>query len=330
MQPAEKLGKVAIVLSLYNGELHLREQLQSIEQQTFNGWRLVLRDDGSTDASKKQAEDFAKRFPDQITILKTSGGNLGAVASFSQLVQQAGAEYVLFCDQDDVWLPDKIEKTLAVMRAGEKQYGADTPLLVHTDLRVVDGRLRPLAASFWKYRQMNPRAGARLHRLLAQNVVTGCTVMINRSLAALATPIPPTAAMHDWWLAQVATLFGQILHLNEVTLLYRQHQNNSVGANPWGVKRMVRQAQHPQAVQAGILSGIRQAQGLLDRYRDRMQPEQIALVEDYVSLPHQSKVARLYTLISRRFCKHGLIRTLGFMANVVALERKRDQPPFLP
>lgn len=324
MQPIES-PQVVIVLSTFNGERYLQEQLDSIARQTFCEWKLVLRDDGSTDATRQIVESVAKQYPDQIEIVSDNVGNQGLISSFSTLIQQADADYVLFSDQDDVWLPDKISKTLAIMRAAEKRYGADTPLLVHTDLCVVDRNLQPLASSFWKYRRLVPQSGVRLHRLLVQNVVTGCTMMINRPLATLAAPIPGTAAMHDWWLALVAALLGKVLSVDDATILYRQHGENSVGANKWGLKRILQQIKHTEALQTLIVKTMQQAQELLHRYRGRMQPSQIALVEAYAALPSMPKIDRLKTIMEYKFFKHGFIRTVGFIVNLLALGQREPQ-----
>lgn len=323
-------GRVAIVLSMFNGERYLREQLDSIVRQSFGQWHLLLRDDGSADATRQKAMDFAGNHPDRVTLTEDGGDNIGLVASFSRLAQEADADYLLFSDQDDVWLPDKIAKTLAMMQDGEQQYGTATPLLVHTDLCVVDRHLRPQAPSFWKYRQLNPATGVVLHRLLVENVVTGCTMMINRPLAEMALPIPQEAVMHDWWLALVATLFGRVLHLNEATILYRQHRDNNVGAAQWGLRRMIRQALRPRALQSEILAGMRQARTLLDIFRDRMRPEQAAVVEAYAHLQAQSPSERLQALLAHHFFKQGIVRTAGFLCCTLSLrQREATSRPFL-
>ena len=116
---------------------------------------------------------------------------LGACRSFGRLLAQAEADYMVFSDQDDVWLPGRISTPLAQIKAAEKKLGVGTPLLAHTDLMVVDENLRSIAPSFWSYSNLNPYGGSRLNRLLMQNVVTGSATMVNRALARLASPIPP-------------------------------------------------------------------------------------------------------------------------------------------
>lgn len=311
----------SILLATFNGAEYLPFLLSSFESQTCRPGRLISRDDGSEDATLNMLKSFRVASPELLTIIEDNYGRLGPVGNFTNLLRHADSKYLLLSDQDDVWLPDKISKTLFTMRATEEKFGADTPILVHTDVCVVDRDLQPIAPSFWKYQKLNPKLGMSLNRLMPQNVVTGCTVMINRSLAKLAAPMPEDAIMHDWWLALVAALFGQVVYLDEQTLLYRQHDNNSVGARGWGFKRIVRLAQNSDAVRDSMLLTMRQAQALLDRYREIMTPDQMDMVEAYAGLPLMSKTERVRAMLKYRFFMHGTIRTTGFLASLLMLER---------
>lgn len=311
---------MVILISTYNGALFLPDLLVSLADQTTADWHLLVRDDGSTDATLSILESFSARFPDKVTVLNDDGQRLGPFASFSKLIGCAQSSYVMLCDQDDIWSPDKIEKTLAVMQEAEKQHGSATPLLVHTDLKVVDENLQLIADSFWKYQNLSPELGSRLNRLLAQNVVTGCTVMINRALANLATPIPDKAIMHDWWLALVAATFGKVIYLDEPMILYRQHGKNSVGAKKWGMSRILHKIKSPDEIRASILSSTSQARALLDRYNSVMSAEQRDIVEAYANLPYVSRLERIRSVLRYRFYKHGAIRSLGFLVNLLLLE----------
>lgn len=315
--------KTAILLSIYNGYRFVGEQIDSISKQTFIDWELIIRDDGSTDLINQNSKKILNKYYEKVKLLSDSVVNLGALASYSILTTRADADYIFFCDQDDVWHPDKIEKTIEVMIAAEKQFGADIPLLVHTDLSVVDRDLHLIASSLWEYQNLNPHLGSRLNRIMPQNCVTGCTVMINRPLAELAMPIAENAIMHDWWLALVAAAFGQIVYLDEPTVLYRQHGTNSIGAKRWGLKRIVEQTLRAEEVRSSILQTIQQAKLFLDRFSDKMTSTQIAMVEAYASLPLMSKTARLTTVFKYGFFKHGIIRNIGFLLNLLIIERPR-------
>jgi hypothetical protein len=221
----------AIVLATYNGAEWLEAQLESIRAQTAGDWRLYARDDGSTDATLERLREAASRDP-RIEVIGTDARNLGAAASFGVLLQHAldrSERYVFLADQDDVWLPDKCARMLAIMSGQEFKGGATKPLLVHSDLAVVAGNLSPIHASFAAQQGFDAGGADRAARLLLANHVTGCATLVNAALLRCALPMP-RVAMHDWWLAQCAAAFGEVHFLDVAMVQYRQHGGNVVGA----------------------------------------------------------------------------------------------------
>ena len=201
--------------------------------------RLLVRDDGSTDATRSILADYAARQPQAVTVVDLQGPRLGPCGSFARLLEQSSAPYVMLCDQDDVWLPEKTAAMLGRMKELEGQLGGQTPLLVHSDLVVVDDALKTLHRSFWAYQRLDPVRGSALNRLLVENVVAGCGAMLNRALVLECLPIPTTAVMHDWWIALVTASRGRLEYIPQATVLYRQHAANRIGTNgpelpgPW-------------------------------------------------------------------------------------------------
>ena len=186
-------------------------------------------------------------------------------------------------------LPDKVEQTLASMRALERAYGEPTPLLVHTDLKVVDERLAVLDESFWRFQRIHPRRLGKLGRVLMQNFATGCTVMLNRALATLALPIPAEAMMHDWWLALVVTAFGRVGRIPRAKVLYRQHGGNDVGVSRWiflaGVENLLLYRDRRRAALARqeevYLALERQAEAFAARFGERLPPAERAMLRAF-------------------------------------------------
>ena len=219
---------IDILLSTYNGEKYLREQINSILNQTFQDWRLLIRDDGSQDDTVEIICEYAKQYPGKIVLQKDALGNLGCGASFSHLVSVSTAPYMMFCNQDDWWLPEKIEKSWHAMETLTKQY-PDTPLLVTTDLVVVDEKLRELSPSFVQSQKLYPEALCEVHRSLALSVSPGCTMLFNRAAAEHFLPIP-SHQTHDHWVAIITAYFGKVCFLPDATILYRQHGNNVIGS----------------------------------------------------------------------------------------------------
>lgn len=223
---------VVVALSTFNGAKHVTAQIASIRGQTFDRWRLLVRDDGSTDGTVALVEAAARADP-RIELVRDGLGNLGPAGSYGVLLERAAAEgapRVALCDQDDVWRADKLARGLALMAAREAELGDGVPLLVHSDLTVVDAGLGVIHSSFVQYQGVRPVADRPLRKLLVQNFVTGCTALVNRALLDAAVPVPRRVIMHDWWLALCAAALGEVLYLPEATVLYRQHGANTLGS----------------------------------------------------------------------------------------------------
>lgn len=220
---------ISICMATYNGEQFLKPQLESILAQSNQDWQLLIRDDGSDDNTMRIVEDYAERLPGKIRLVTDNGSRLGASLNFGKLLEYADTEYILFSDQDDVWLPNKIELTLNAMKATERIY-PDKPILMHTDLKVVDSDLNIIADSMWSYQKLFPEMGDDLSKIMAQNVVTGCAMMINRKARDVSIPIPAEAIMYDWWIAMNVARYGKIVYLSAPSILYRQHSDNRIGA----------------------------------------------------------------------------------------------------
>jgi rhamnosyltransferase len=225
---------VVVILSSYNGARFIAEQIESIRRQSFTGWRLLVRDDGSSDDTPNIVERLARVDP-RIHLLRDGDGNLGVAASFGALLERAAelkARYVAFADQDDVWQPHKLARELELLQRREAETGAATPLLVHSDLTVVAENLHVIHPSFLAFQHLGHRADWPIGAMLVQNFVTGCTALFNNALLQAAVPIPQVV-MHDWWFGLCAAALGEILYLPEATVLYRQHDRNTIGSKGW-------------------------------------------------------------------------------------------------
>lgn len=210
---------VTVLMALYQGERFLREQLDSIAAQG-DGWRLIVSDDGSTDAGPQIVQEFAAGFPERVDL--RAGPGKGAPANFRAMLQTAPSGFVALADQDDVWLPAKLQ------RAFDRLTGIDGPALYCSRVVICDEALNRIGESRPVYPPSFPHA-------LVQNVVQGNTVVLNPAALALvqeAGEVTPPVVMHDWWLYQlISGVGGKIIFDAEPSVLYRQHASNVVGAN---------------------------------------------------------------------------------------------------
>ena len=221
------MTSVDIVLPYYNGSAFIKEQLESISNNKLDG--IVLRLIVVNDASTKTETDFLKTILPAGNLYFENETNMGVIRSVEKGLKASTAPYVMLCDHDDVWLPNKIKNSLTKLKEIEKGLSA----MVFTDL-VISGpkleQLQPSMLAYYGYRfdKANPS-------ILFKNMVTGCTIIMNRKLVEFAMPFPAHIPMHDHWLAVCAVFAGKLSLLNEATILYRQHGKNQIGAPADGV-----------------------------------------------------------------------------------------------
>ena len=214
--------KIQILMSTYNGEKYLKEQLDSILNQSLPVSSILIRDDGSTDRTMEILAEYSQRYP-QITYYPER--NIGAAESFMELIGMADAQmdYIAFSDQDDVWLPGKLERAVSCL---ERMQNREVPLLYCSNTIPVDSQLHPLPTDSLP-RNVRPSFG----NAIVQNINTGCTCVVNGALIRVARhKHPKFVIMHDWWLYLIATCFGEVYWDSEAYIEYRQHVNNEVGA----------------------------------------------------------------------------------------------------
>lgn len=302
---------IDILMATYNGERFLQEQIHSILNQSYSHFRLLICDDQSTDSTPEILAKFEKTYPKHIKIIP-GHRKYGSSQCFSFLLEHIESNYIMFADQDDIWLHNKIENAMNSMKLLEQQFGNDIPLLVHSDLKVVNANLDELSSSFWNYCKIFPKKGASLNRLLVQNVVTGCSILMNRALVNKALPIPEESIQHDWWLALVAAAFGHIKEIDQPSILYRQHSANAIGAlkyNPFTY--FWRRMKTPLEVdRAYRLRNINQAKAILLRYSTTLPAEHETAIKDYCSFLHLKFFKSITLILKHGFYKHGISRNI--------------------
>lgn len=237
-----KNKKTAILLATYNSEKYIGAQIDSLLQQTYKDWILYVRDDCSTDKTPDILRKYKNLYPNKIMILDNYGQSLKAYRNFVDLLQRVESDYYLFCDHDDVWLPNKVEISINRIIELERQY-TSKPIIVHTDMKVVDQNLNVICNSFWKFSNLLPD-NSTFEEMVLCNSANGCAMAFNNQAKKVSLPNVEYATMHDMLLNQsVSAQDGIILAIHTPTVLYRQHANNVVGAcrrNFWFyVKKMM-------------------------------------------------------------------------------------------
>jgi rhamnosyltransferase len=236
------IKRIAILMATYNGENFLRTQIDSLLAQSYSNWTLYIHDDGSTDQTLDILHNYTSQHPNIIVLeyppLKS------ATKNFLSLLDRVEADYYLFCDQDDYWLPNKIEKELIRMQDIESTH-PNKPIIVFSDLSVTDESLRITDKSMWEVSGIRPELLTNFDLGGAFEFVTGCTMLFNQEAKNSLNVSAQKATVHDLWLSLCVLRAGGIISAIAVPLvLYRQHTKNTLGASKWASKTMAYKVCH--------------------------------------------------------------------------------------
>ncbi|MCR5188536.1 MAG: glycosyltransferase family 2 protein [Treponema sp.] len=222
--------RLAILLATYNGQEYLKEQIDSLLNQTYKDFTIYISDDSSKDKTPELIKDYQKEYPDTIISIENTEKFGSAKGNFLNMVKKVESELYIFSDQDDVWLPNKFQE---LVNRYDQENTKDLPVVVYSDSKVVDSDLNVMYESFVKYMEFKASKKNLKFRLL-RNDVAGCTMLFNSVLAQayknVADQIDESAIMmHDYFFVQIAAIFGNVYFVDKALMLYRQHGNNSVG-----------------------------------------------------------------------------------------------------
>ena len=319
----EEVAMVLVLLSTYNAQDYLREQLDSLLEQSLKQIKIVIRDDGSSDDTIGILEEYSDIYPN---ITYYQGENLGAADSFFDLMKHVRKEafsYVAFCDQDDFWLEDKLKHAVKTIDQ-LTQYSKKGPVLYCGKPQLVDQDLNILE------QEINREIRPGFSNALIENIVTGCTMVLNRSLFdLLVAHLPEYCIMHDWWCYLMASCYGLVVYDEQPYLYYRQHQNNVMGIDGSYVTEFSHRVKKYKSRQGNI---VKQAKELL------VQMSQISVEnpwsEDVKKLPALPEMLYLSHPVSVSNCrkramllahyKEGKTRLSLSFGKVVYRQRKVD------
>lgn len=305
--------RVDVIMATYNGQTYVREQIDSILKNQGNKVVLHIFDDGSSDDTMNILREYQNLNPNQVEVYQNER-NLGLTLNFLTGIQQVmemhqEATYFMCCDQDDVWASDKIEKTLKRMLQMERRYGEERPGLVFTDATITDEKLQLIEESFYKSQRYRVNKTEFSH-LLMENLVIGCTTMINRAYEPFLNKLPAQARYHDWWLSLIAAAFGNISFLPRPTLNYRQHSGNVVGGARFG-DYIANRVKNLRNQKASLEKNLVQAKEFYQIFEDSLSKNKINILQEFIQMFSSNWFKKRYMMLRYGFMKSGIARNLG-------------------
>lgn len=224
---------VGILLCSFNGEQYIKEQLDSIKDQTYSNYHCYIHDDNSTDSTPLIIEQYSAKFPEIFTVLKYQNSRHGAVENFMSLIQYASSncneEYYMLSDQDDIWLKNKVDESVKELRKYDK---GTEPALVYCDQTVVNEHLKIIAESTNRLVHKST-IDDTFKKIIFRNTAAGCCMCFNKILLNIAAENSNVDAipMHDWWIMLIASYYNNAHYFDKPLMLYRQHSANEMGVD---------------------------------------------------------------------------------------------------
>ena len=316
-----------IILCTYNGEKYLEKQIKSIMEQDREDFCLLYSDDGSTDSTKAILQSLQEKYGRRMRAFPRPMHSGSPAKHFLSIlsalakgeVETDNLEYIFLADQDDEWFPDKLSKTISVIKEEERKFGESLPILCHTDCSLVNSRGELLAKSYRRYQKL-PGASYRFSRLLLQNHVTGASVGINKALLQYCKEIPAEVKMHDHWLALLANCFGEIQYLPYASYAYRQHGENVLGAKKASVlkeceERLAasKEKDKEDAIHSSYRALFSQGRELKRLFGEKIPKEKKRVLEAFLSLEEKSRLGKIMTMALFGIYPYPLYRGIGAM-----------------
>lgn len=309
--------KVSILLATYNGEKYLREQIDSLLNQTYQDFYLYISDDMSSDNTVSIIKEYVARYPEKIFFLKKEKASGCPQGNFFYLLNNVQSDLYLFCDQDDVWTNDHVEifiKKYVSLSEKEK----NIPILIHSDLTVVDSELKIIHKSFLKMQKLPKKTFKRVYYI--SNNVTGCVSLINNALKQiglhnyeLLIQNIKYIKMHDNFFALIASIFGKKIFINKTTNFYRQHDNNICGATkPRSIVSKIRSINEIIKLHNSFLNKNREIIKFYIFYFSKFSTfsNEKMILTDFLLLQNKNKLYRIFYLIRYGMLDIKLLRNL--------------------
>lgn len=312
--------EITILMATYNGEAYLVQQLESILMQTYAHWKLVIRDDGSTDGTLGIITSYIQK-DERISMICFGDLHGSACKNFAQLAEWAVANdrgTVMFSDQDDIWAADKVAISVSEMNQLEQQYGAAVPLLCYSTFQFIDEQGVELP------QKLQLPAQLELRILLNENHAWGCTMILNTAALKAIVPIPAIAVNHDYWIALVVAALGKTKLINQDLILYRQHTHNVSGNvdNMSFAKRFNRYITNQDYMIGPLAANLKTVMDFYSCYKEQLSNNDQKIINEFIINYHKDFPHLIRILFKYRIFKIGIAKNAVYFYTLLLLQKK--------
>jgi len=311
---------VIILMATYNGEAFIEKQINSLICQSYTNWRMIIRDDGSTDGTKNIIMNYLN-IDSRISFIENETDVKGACENFSSLLAyiktDGSFKYAMFCDQDDIWKKDKIEQSVNEIKKQEKAYPGQ-PILIYSDLESMDEMDNLIEGSFKLKHKLS------LRNLISFNYAYGCTMIFNRPLIIEVGEIPALAENHDYWMGLVASIYKSSF-LNQKLLRYRRH-NSNVSGNVVGnnnlIARLKRHVIAPKGEVRTLQKRLVMLSGFYKSYQSLLTSDNKKMLYMYLKAFEKGRLKVCYIMLTKRIFRRGFFQTLSSFYQIIFFYNK--------
>lgn len=301
-----------VVLATYNGEGFIEEFLQSLLDQSYADFSILVRDDLSTDRTPDILRDWQPRFEGRMRIVSDGTSTGSAKGNFARLMAETSAERILFADQDDVWTSDHVSTIVNLLRDEEEQCGRECPVFAFTDLVPVDRDLVTLADSYFRYKRIDPNSSQILSKTIVCVPMLGCAAGINRALLELAVPVPiDRVTGHDWWALLLAAAAGKVVYSENRTVHYRLHGSNSSSQMQTSVNVYLSKTGKAARVRRGLDLRREQARAVRDRLDPIRHSDAIKVLQRFEDVVTSGPISRRIGLLKGNYLYSDPLRNIA-------------------
>ncbi len=311
---------LTILMATYNGAEYLERQLESILGQSYPSWELIIRDDQSGDDTLQIINSYLEK-DSRIKLINYGSAHGSACRNFSALFDWAYANdksYLLFADQDDIWLPHKLERSLAAMIKHENAYPADFPLLCYSNLSFIDAHDQQIEARLPLPKEL------KLEVLINENYAWGCTLILNQAAVQKIKHIPTDAVNHDYYVALVVSAFGKNLLIDEDLILYRQHEKNVSGNvdKMSFMSRFNRYFRDTEYMLKPLIDNYHLVQTFFNQHHTEINDQQRVMISDFLDKYQRSFPALFIAMWKHQIFKIGLGKNVVYFYTLYLLRKK--------